>query len=149
MNYFYFIFLDLEIMKNMKNYRDFDHHVTIKLFPFETVEDYYIKSSSLDDVQHLKIPSLFFNAKDDKLSPVDTLDLETSFRSNKNIILILTKWGGHVCWFEGVRKPKRVKLIFYNLIFYNNLILNFFQWFIPKAIKFVETIEELDKNKIL
>lgn len=94
----------------IKNYRDFDEIVTLKLFKFETVDDYYKESSCLHDIQHLKVPTIFFNSKNDKLSPVDTIDLETTFRKNPNIILVLTRWGGHVCWFEGTTNPKRVRL---------------------------------------
>jgi len=41
-------------------------------------------------------------------------------RKNKNLILILTKYGGHVCWFKGILNPERVK--FYSFKF--NLIIN-------------------------
>jgi predicted alpha/beta-fold hydrolase len=80
------------------------------MFDFDSVDDYYIKSSSVRDIANLKIPSLFLNAHNDKLSPVDTIDLEQTFRKNDNLILLLTRWGGHVCWFHGLRKPKRVHI---------------------------------------
>ena len=107
-----------------KNYREFDEMITLKLFEFETVEEYYIKSSSKDDIEHLQIPSIFFNAENDKLSPVDTVDLSKTFHKNPNVILLLTKYGGHVCWFTGIR-PKR--------------------WFLDKALKWVEGVESLNK----
>lgn len=104
--------VDIEKLALINNYRDFDDLVTLKMFEsFENVDDYYIKSSSYKDVENLQIPSLFFNSKDDKLSPIDTLDLENTFRKNKNLILLLTRWGGHVCWFTGIFYPKRVSIL--------------------------------------
>ena len=99
------------------NYRDFDKLVTCKIFGFETVEEYYIKTSSHKDIEHLKIPSIFFNATNDKLSPSDTIDLDTTFRKNPNLILLRTRWGGHVCWFTGFRHPKRVKIFTFSFYF--------------------------------
>jgi predicted alpha/beta-fold hydrolase len=96
-------------LATLKNYRDWDELVTLKLFDFESVDDYYIKCSSLHDLINVNVPSIYFNAKDDQLSPIDTVDIENSFKLNPNIMLVLTRWGGHVCWFKGAIKPKRVK----------------------------------------
>jgi predicted alpha/beta-fold hydrolase len=104
-----FTILDIEELNKIKYYRDFDRLVTLKFFEFDSVDDYYIKSSSIYDLQHVNVPSLFINAKDDVLSPVDTIDIQSTFKLNPKIILLLTRWGGHVCWFTGL-KPKRVSL---------------------------------------
>jgi len=119
--------IDIEIDKifNIKNYREFDEILTIKLFDFKSVDDYYTKASSYLDVEKLKIPSFFFNSMNDRLSPYHTLNLD-SFKNNDNLILLITQNGGHVCWFTGFFNPKR--------------------WFIPKIYNYIEALETLNKT---
>lgn len=88
------------------------------------------------DVEHLKIPTLFINSLDDLLSPIDSVDLTKCIynfvlktiivKNNKNIILILSTIGGHVCWFTGFFRPKR--------------------WFMSLCTKYFEALETLDKD---
>jgi abhydrolase domain-containing protein 1/3 len=99
--------------------------VTLKLFNFESVEEYYIKSSSKVDIEHLKIPSIFFNAENDLLSPIDTIDFSITFHKNPYVILLLTRYGGHVCWFKGIM-PKR--------------------WFLKKTEKWIDGMDNLIEN---
>lgn len=55
--------------------RDLDEKITIKIHTeFKSVEDYYTKASSCHDLEKIKIRSLFINALDDYISPVDTVD---------------------------------------------------------------------------
>ena len=71
-------YLDIDVDKifEIKNYREFDELLTVKLFNFESVDDYYTKASSYLDVEKLKIPSFFLNSMNDRLSPYDTLNLD-------------------------------------------------------------------------
>jgi predicted alpha/beta-fold hydrolase len=66
--------VDIDKIFQIKQYREFDELYTIKMFNFETVHEYYTKSSSYLDVGKLKIPTIFFNSMNDRLSPHDTLD---------------------------------------------------------------------------
>ncbi len=68
-------FFDYDLIKSIKNYRDYDINFTCKNFGFDTVEDYYHKSSCFYELKDIKIPSIFFNAKNDKLSPIDIMDM--------------------------------------------------------------------------
>jgi len=61
-----------------KNYRDFDNLYTAKVFGFKDAEDYYRQTSSMNFIDMLDIPSLFLNARDDRLSPIDSIDMEKS-----------------------------------------------------------------------
>jgi len=70
-------FFDYEKLKLIKNYRDYDMHFTCKIFGFETVEDYYHKCSCYHELNHIKIPTIFFNSKNDKMSPIDSIDKKT------------------------------------------------------------------------
>lgn len=104
----------------MKNYRDFDCEYTIKIHKeFETIEDYYTRSSSCHDIEKLKVHTLFVNSRDDRFSPVDSINFKP-FETNDNIMMLLTESGGHACWFQGQFYPTR--------------------WFIKKSIDYVETI---------
>ena len=46
------------------------------MFGFKSVDDYYSKSSSIDDLENVRVPSLFINSRNDLLSPIDTVNLE-------------------------------------------------------------------------
>jgi predicted alpha/beta-fold hydrolase len=63
-------------MSSIKTVKDVDAAFTAKIHNFESVEDYYMKTASIKDIQTIKIPTLFINAKDDSLSPVDLIDLK-------------------------------------------------------------------------
>ena len=67
--------VDIDKLFDIKHHRQFDEMYTIKMFNFDTVHEYYTKVSSYLDVGKLKIPSLFLNSMNDRLSPYDTLDL--------------------------------------------------------------------------
>jgi predicted alpha/beta-fold hydrolase len=86
---------------NVKNYIDFDNLYTAKVFGFKDAEDYYRQTSSMNDLHLLNIPSLFMNSRDDRLSPIDSIDFE-KVRVNKNLILMITAYGGHITWFKGL-----------------------------------------------
>lgn len=65
----------MEQIPKIKLYREFDELLTLKLFGFESVEDYYIKSSSVHDLQNVKVQSMFINSRNDLLSPIDSVDI--------------------------------------------------------------------------
>ena len=73
-------YFDFEKIKLMKNYRDFDELFTCKLFGFKNSEEYYVQSSSYHDLPYIKIPSIFFNSQDDKLSPIDSINIKLCMR---------------------------------------------------------------------
>ena len=64
-------------IEKYKNFRQIDSKFTIKIHKnFKNVDDYYKQSGCCEDLNKIQIPTLFINAKDDLLSPVDTLDFE-------------------------------------------------------------------------
>lgn len=72
-------------MEKFKNYKDLDNAMIPKIFPeFSSADDYYTRGSSKDDLKNLKVRTIFFNAKDDILSPVYAVDLN---QCNKKYIL--------------------------------------------------------------
>lgn len=105
-----------------------------KIHPeFSSSDDYYFKSNSKDDLKNLKVRSLFFNAKDDILSPVNVLNFEDCIyffyffnflvENNENLFMVLTDQGAHTCWFTGFFSFKRVN------DFFLFIFLNFFKFF--------------------
>jgi hypothetical protein len=54
-----------------------ENYLLTKIHPeFLSDEDYNFKSNCKDDIKKLKVRSLFINAKDDILSPVNVLNYE-------------------------------------------------------------------------
>ena len=68
--------INIDKLFKIKYHREFDEIFTIKLFNFESVDEYYKKSSCYLDVDKLKIPTFFINSMNDRLSPWDTLNLD-------------------------------------------------------------------------
>lgn len=66
---------DYDNISKVKLYRHFDEFFTCKLFGFESVEEYYEKSSSFADIPNINVPSIFINSRDDLLSPIDSIDI--------------------------------------------------------------------------
>jgi predicted alpha/beta-fold hydrolase len=68
--------LDFLGLSTLKYFKDVDAEFTAKIHNFESVDDYYIKTASLKDIKGIEIPTLFINARDDILSPIDLVDLK-------------------------------------------------------------------------
>lgn len=58
-----------------KKYKLIDELLIVKLYGYKSVDHYYEESSSMHDLKNLNFPSLFFNSKDDILSPIDSIDM--------------------------------------------------------------------------
>ncbi len=52
-------------LNRIKTLLEFDDHFTAPIHGFENAIDYYIKSSSLSFLEHIKLPTLIVNAKND------------------------------------------------------------------------------------
>lgn len=75
----------------------FDHELVIKRLGFPSVEAYYEASSGLHILPHLNKPTLILYAIDDPMfDPSIVADLQLAAADNRNIDLLLTRYGGHV-----------------------------------------------------
>ena len=85
---------------------EFHRQFSIKIFGYSTVEEYLQASCvTLDMIDHIKIPVLILNSKDDAISLRSDKHVD-AITKNENILYAETEKGGHVCWFEGAN-PKR------------------------------------------
>lgn len=78
-----------------KTFEDFDNALTAPLFGFKNARDYWTKSSSINYLPHINVPSLILNAKDDSFLAKNCFPVKTA-ELNKNITLEIPKYGGHV-----------------------------------------------------
>lgn len=95
--------IDLDAVKNSKTVREFDHHMTRLVFGYPTVDHYYADSSSIKKLPDVRVPLLCVNARDDPISIV--VPSREQVDANPNVILCVTKSGGHLGFFEGDANP--------------------------------------------
>ena len=92
---------DFNKLANPTCFRDFDTHFISKQFGYDSVEAYY-RDACLDaKIPNIKVPTLFLNAEDDMFSPKRAFPLD-SIRANPNTAMIITKYGGHIGFSEGL-----------------------------------------------
>ncbi|XP_031113665.1 embryogenesis-associated protein EMB8-like [Ipomoea triloba] len=81
--------------------RDFDAHATCHVGKFETVDSYYRHCSSAPLVGLVSVPLLCISTLDDPVCTAEAIPWDEC-RANKNIVLAVTKHGGHLAFFEGI-----------------------------------------------
>ena len=82
-------------IKSIKTLKDFDDIYTSQAHGFEDALDYYKKSSSLQFLPHIQVPSLIINAKDDSFLGPECYPIKETDRNNK-LFLEMPSYGGHV-----------------------------------------------------
>ncbi|WP_290700489.1 alpha/beta fold hydrolase [Lacinutrix sp.] len=88
-----------EDFKNIKTLKDFDDVYTSKAHGFIDAYDYYKKSSSLQFLENIKIPTLLINAQNDSFLSKECYPIEAA-KQNSNLYLEMPKYGGHVGFFD-------------------------------------------------
>eukprot|EP00340_Litonotus_pictus_P012461 CAMPEP_0170537584 /NCGR_PEP_ID=MMETSP0209-20121228/102804_1 /TAXON_ID=665100 ORGANISM="Litonotus pictus, Strain P1" /NCGR_SAMPLE_ID=MMETSP0209 /ASSEMBLY_ACC=CAM_ASM_000301 /LENGTH=310 /DNA_ID=CAMNT_0010839111 /DNA_START=483 /DNA_END=1412 /DNA_ORIENTATION=+ len=89
----------------INNIKKFDEEFTVNIHNHSSLEDYLEMTSISSRIAQIKYYSLFINAEDDKLSPINRID-QNQFQENKYTSLIKTTYGFHVTFWEGIL-PKR------------------------------------------
>lgn len=83
----------------IKNFKNFDDRYTAPLHGFKNAEDYWTRCSSKSLIPEIDIQTLIMNAKDDPFLTASCYPImEASM--NDNILLEITKHGGHVGFIE-------------------------------------------------
>jgi len=97
---------DMSILSTFNTLRDFDNHITAPLHGFLDEEDYYTQSSSRPYLQHIKIPTLLLQSKDDPL--VGDNGLPEQNELSASVQLELSEKGGHVGFITGYSPLKPI-----------------------------------------
>jgi uncharacterized protein len=97
---------DMSKIKKSKTLEEFHYEATCKILGLENTDELFkMYTLTENDIQSIKVPTYMMVSKDDPIVSYETMPLET-IKSNKNINLVVTERGGHLCWFEGMI-PKR------------------------------------------
>ncbi|KAI8094504.1 Alpha/Beta hydrolase protein [Thamnidium elegans] len=96
----------LEEVLAAKTIRQYDDACTKKMSNYTTVNNYYRDASCSRVIEHVRVPLLCINALDDPISIIHSIPLD-EIKVNPYIILVGTKHGGHLGWFEHSYRPSR------------------------------------------
>jgi abhydrolase domain-containing protein 1/3 len=103
---------NIELFKNNAKYvnsslarwwtlRDFEEKFLIKQFNYETIDDYYREAMVARMIPKITSHTLFLNSRDDMFAPFKEVPFE-EIRKNPKVGMVLTKYGGHIAWCEGL-----------------------------------------------
>ncbi len=91
--------ISVEEINKIRTLKDFDDAYTSKAHGFSDALDYYEKSSSLQFLSGISVPSLIINALDDTFLSPECYPVKEA-KANPDLFLEMTKYGGHVGFFE-------------------------------------------------
>ncbi len=91
--------ISVDEINKIKTLKDFDDVYTSKAHGFKNALDYYEKSSCLQFLPNINIPSLIINALDDSFLSPECFPVKEA-KSNANLFLEMPKYGGHVGFFD-------------------------------------------------
>jgi len=92
---------DWDLLTKSKTVRDFDRHCTRHTGKYETVDTYYRHCSSAYYLANVAVPLLCFNSLDDPVCTKEAIPWDECI-ANPNVVLAVTKHGGHLGFFEGI-----------------------------------------------
>ncbi|XP_032079118.1 phospholipase ABHD3 [Thamnophis elegans] len=92
---------NMNLVMKAKTIREFDKQFTTVMFGYPSVEAYYEDASPCHKLKKIGIPVLCLNSLDDAFSPDHAIPVEIA-KENTNIALILTSYGGHIGFLEGL-----------------------------------------------
>lgn len=98
--------VDIETLKQINNFYDFDNTLTAPLHGFRNAFDYYSKTSSRQFLKNIRVPTLIIQAADDPLFSTDLVVYPHELSSS--VLLEYSRHGGHVGFISGNNpfKPK-------------------------------------------
>jgi len=91
--------ITIEKIRSINTLKDFDNCYTSQAHDFIDAEDYYNQCSSRQFLQHINIPTLIINAKNDSFLGELCYPVEEAER-NKQLFLEIPEYGGHVGFYE-------------------------------------------------
>jgi predicted alpha/beta-fold hydrolase len=87
-------------LEKIRTLLDFDNIYTAPAHGFKDAYDYYEKNSSLQFLEHIKIPVLLLNAKNDSFLSEECYPYAQAEKSNY-VFLETPEYGGHVGFYKG------------------------------------------------
>lgn len=76
----------------------------VKIENFPSVEHYYREASCTHRLKDVKIPLFFLSALDDPIMGSKVIPID---KCHENILIGVTKTGGHLGYFEGMLLPSK------------------------------------------
>lgn len=93
---------DLQRVEAAKNMFEYDDVMTAPFHGFTGASDYYTRSSSINWIERIQIPTLLLSAVDDPFLPPKVLDeVAVIAQKNSHLILEVHPHGGHVGFISG------------------------------------------------
>lgn len=94
--------LDRGALARVRTIRDFDEAVTAPVHGFVDAHDYYQRSSSMQFLKRIRVPSLLLSSADDPFMPEDVLHrARAAAAGNPALRIEFTRHGGHVGFVGG------------------------------------------------
>jgi predicted alpha/beta-fold hydrolase len=86
------------VVEKLRTVQDFDEHIIVPHFGYESVQDYYSKAMSLPFLEYTKIPTFCLGSADDTVTgPPPTLRRwELLCQRNRNVMYVEAPAGGHL-----------------------------------------------------
>ncbi|XMO86483.1 alpha/beta fold hydrolase [Algibacter sp. AS12] len=91
--------LNDKTLESIKTLTDFDNVYTAKAHDFEDALDYYVRSSSLQFLPKIKIPTLIINALNDSFLSPECYPVKEA-KNNDNLYLEMPNYGGHAGFID-------------------------------------------------
>ena len=95
--------IDVEGIRKIKTIREFDEIFTSVLGGFQDAFDYYRRASALPWLGKIRVPTLVLHSKRDPILSWRPL-MTAGLRENPNVLLWLSREGGHVGFIEQERR---------------------------------------------
>src|SRR5215469_81268 len=93
-------------LQRIRSVREFDDVITAKFCGFRNADDYYTKSSALQFLDEIRVPTLVLVAQDDPMIPFRSFDAE-KLGANPQITLEAPRYGGHCGFIARNRSGER------------------------------------------
>jgi len=92
------------LVRKASSVRDLDALVATPLYGYPSVDAYYADQHCCAMLEHVATPTLCLNARDDPIIHDSLLEYPANAcAANANLLLAVTKRGGHLGWVEGWR----------------------------------------------
>lgn len=113
--------LDLVGARHCTTVREFNSKLIMRIQGYKDVDKFYNSQKCTPYIKKIKVPTLIMNSVDDQIAHKYVFPHE-EIKENKNIVFMLTKYGGHLCWID------------------NSSLFNLHQWPMKVAFEFLNNI---------